>query len=198
MSDSPTDNGAEAPAPAADAAPSEAKAAEESSSGADNAPDPASPAGNPRTFLVVADESAEMEVALHYACRRAKHTGGRVALLHVIDSGEVQQWAAVEDMIRAEKRQEAEQKMHKLARQVQTETGGMAIIHVREGKRREELLKLIEAEESLSILVLAAAASDSGPGPLVSHVMEKGLSRLRIPVVVIPGGLSIADIDQLT
>ncbi|MEM6903777.1 MAG: universal stress protein, partial [Pseudomonadota bacterium] len=105
---------------------------------------------------------------------------------------------AVEDMIRAEKRQEAEQKMHKLARQVQNETGGMAIIHVREGKRREELLKLIEAEESLSILVLAAAPTGDGPGPLISHVMEKGLNRLRIPVVVIPGGLSIADIDQLT
>ncbi|HET6196559.1 MAG TPA: universal stress protein, partial [Acetobacteraceae bacterium] len=37
-----------------------------------------------RVFLVVVDESPEMRNALHYACRRAKRTGGRVALLYVM------------------------------------------------------------------------------------------------------------------
>ena len=154
--------------------------------------------GTARTFLVVVDGSPEMEIALHYACRRAASTGGRVALLHVIEAGELQQWAAVEDMIRDERRQEAEKMMHKLARQVQSETGGMAVLHVREGSPRDELLKLIDAESTLSILVLAAAAGGDGPGPLVSFLLDKGLSRLTIPVVIIPGGLSEADIDSLT
>ncbi len=34
-----------------------------------------------RIFLVVVDETEEMQKALHFACRRALHTGGRVALL---------------------------------------------------------------------------------------------------------------------
>ncbi len=34
-----------------------------------------------RVFLVVVDETEEMKVALRFACRRARHTGGRVALL---------------------------------------------------------------------------------------------------------------------
>ncbi|MEO0392575.1 MAG: universal stress protein, partial [Pseudomonadota bacterium] len=157
--------------------------------------DATEPSGPARTFLVVVDGTPEMEVALHYACRRAASTGGRVALLHVIETGEVQQWAAVEDMIRDERRQEAEQMMHKLARRVQGEAGGMAILHVREGKPRDELLKLIDGEDSLSILVLAAAGGSDGPGPLVSFLLDKGLSRLTIPVVIIPGGLSEADID---
>ena len=39
---------------------------------------------NPRVFLVVVDESKELQAALHYAARRAAHTGGRIALLYVI------------------------------------------------------------------------------------------------------------------
>ena len=48
-----------------------------------------------RVFLVVVDESPEMRNALHYACRRAKRTGGRVAMLYVMDPPEAQQWGAV-------------------------------------------------------------------------------------------------------
>ena len=47
-----------------------------------------------RVFLVVVDESPEMRNALHYACRRAKRTGGRVALLYVMPPPEGQTWAA--------------------------------------------------------------------------------------------------------
>ena len=39
---------------------------------------------NPRVFLVVVDESEELQAALHYAARRAAHTGGRIALLYVM------------------------------------------------------------------------------------------------------------------
>ena len=33
---------------------------------------------DPRVFLVVVDETEELQIAVHYAARRA-HTGGRVA-----------------------------------------------------------------------------------------------------------------------
>ena len=57
-----------------------------------------------RVFLVVVDETEEMEVALRFACRRARHTGGRVALLYVIEPAEFQHWMAVEDLMREEAR----------------------------------------------------------------------------------------------
>jgi hypothetical protein len=44
-----------------------------------------------RVFLVVVDDTDEMRVALRYACRRAAHTEGRVALLYVVESSEFQQ-----------------------------------------------------------------------------------------------------------
>jgi nucleotide-binding universal stress UspA family protein len=61
-----------------------------------------------RVFLVVVDESPEMRKALRYACRRAKRTGGRVAMLYVMEPPEGQQWGAVVDLMRQEARQEAE------------------------------------------------------------------------------------------
>ena len=54
------------------------------------APD-ASPAGGElreRIFLVVVDETEEMKAALRFACRRALHTGGRVALFYAIEPPE--------------------------------------------------------------------------------------------------------------
>ena len=62
-----------------------------------------------RVFLVVVDESPEMRNALRYACRRAKRTGGRVAMLYVMEPPEGQQWGAVVDLMREEARQQAEE-----------------------------------------------------------------------------------------
>ena len=63
---------------------------------------------HPRVFLVVVDESEELRIAVHYAVRRAAHTGGRVALLYVIEPSELQAWRAIEDLAREERREEAE------------------------------------------------------------------------------------------
>ena len=57
-----------------------------------------------RVFLVVVDDSDEWASALHFACRRALHTGGRVALLHVIEPSEFQHWITVEEVMREEQR----------------------------------------------------------------------------------------------
>ncbi|CCG42445.1 universal stress protein [Magnetospirillum molischianum] len=43
---------------------------------------------NCRVFLVVVDDTPEQPAALRYASRRARSTGGRVALLRVIEPTE--------------------------------------------------------------------------------------------------------------
>ncbi|MEA1677590.1 universal stress protein [Nitrospirillum sp. BR 11163] len=83
-----------------------------------SAPSAAPAACQTRIFLVVVDETEEMTVALHYAARRARSTGGRVALMHCIEPGDFQHWAAVEDLMRQERREEAEQLLQRLARDV--------------------------------------------------------------------------------
>ncbi len=151
-----------------------------------------------RVFLVVVDETEEMKVALRFACRRARHTGGRVALLFVIEPAEFQHWMAVEDLMREEARSEGEQLLQRLAAQVNELVGSIPILYVREGKVRDELFKLLDAEPRVSILVLGANPGSRGPGPLVSALTGKMIGKLRVPVTVVPGNLGEDEIDLIS
>jgi nucleotide-binding universal stress UspA family protein len=151
-----------------------------------------------RIFLVVVDESPEMRNALRYACRRAKRTGGRLAMLYVMDPPEGQQWGAVVDLMRQEARQQAEEVVAKHAEIAVSLTGQPPTIHIREGKSRDELIKLVNEDRSISVLVLGGSSSSEGPGPLVTAFAGKLGSQLRIPLTIVPGRLTEAEIDAIS
>ncbi len=151
-----------------------------------------------RVFLVVVDETEEMKVALRFACLRARRTGGRVALLYVIEPAEFQHWMAVEDQMREEARSEGEQLLQRLAAQVNELVGSIPILYVREGKVRDELFNLLEEEPRISILVLGANTGSRGPGPLVTALTGKMIGKLHIPVTVVPGNLGDEEIELIS
>jgi nucleotide-binding universal stress UspA family protein len=162
---------------------------------AENAQSSASQAAA-RVFLVVVDESPEMPNALRYACRRAKRTGGRVAMLYVMHPPEGQQWGSVVDLMRQEARQEAEAVVARHAETAAALTGQPPSIYIREGKSRDEL-KLVAEDRSISVLVLGASSKGEGPGPLVTAFTGKAGSQLRIPLTIVPGALTEAEIDAI-
>jgi hypothetical protein len=45
--------------------------------------------------------------------------------------------------------------------------------------------------------VLGASTSPKGPGPLVSALTGKFVSKLRIPVTIVPGNLSDDDVESI-
>jgi nucleotide-binding universal stress UspA family protein len=151
-----------------------------------------------RVFLVVVDESPELKVALLYACRRAQKTGGRVALLHVAETGDFQQFFGVGKVMAQETRQAAEALMQKMAAEVFRLSDTMPVLYLREGDRRDELIKLINEEPSISILVLGASTTSKGPGPLVSALTGKFVGKLRVPLTIVPGNLSDQDIQSIS
>jgi nucleotide-binding universal stress UspA family protein len=153
---------------------------------------------DPRVFLVVVDETEELQIAVHYAARRAAHTGGRVALLYVIEPSELQTWVAIENLAREEQREEAEQLMLRLCEEILPIAGSMPIVYIREGPRRDELLALINEDPSISILVLAAGTGPEGPGPLISYLAGKPAARLRIPITIVPGSLTMEQLDAVS
>ncbi len=151
-----------------------------------------------RVFLVVVDDTEEMRVALRFACGRARNTNGRVALLFVVEPTDFQHWMAVGDLMREEARNEGEQLLQRLAAQVNEWTGTLPVLYVREGSRREELLKLIDEEPSISILVLGASVDKRGPGPLIEALTGKLVGKLRVPVTIVPGNLSDEEVDAIS
>src|SRR3954471_10368968 len=86
-----------------------------------------------RVFLVVVDETPEHRVAVRYAARRAAHTGGRLALLHVIEPAELQHFLAIEELARAERREAAEQLLQELCEEMAPIAGAMPVVYIREG-----------------------------------------------------------------
>lgn len=151
-----------------------------------------------RIFLVVVDQSEEMPVALRYASRRAKATGGRVALFTAVEREDFGHWAAVDDLMEAEQRDEAEKMMSRYGETVAEITGQPPIVYIRHGQLRDALLKLIEEEPTISILVLAAGTGGRNPGPLISALTGRYHGRVQIPVTIVPGTLADEDVDALT
>lgn len=151
-----------------------------------------------RVFLVVVDDSPEMRAALRFACRRARSSDGQVALLRVIEPAEYQQFASIGKLMQAEAREAAEELLDRLAGEVNNLSGHVPVLFVREGEPREELLKVITEEPSISVLVLAADTSSKGPGPLITALTGKYMGKMRVPVTIVPGSLTDDQIDQIT
>ncbi len=153
---------------------------------------------SPRVFRVVVDETEEMRAALRFACRRARSTGGTVALLKVIEPAELQQFAAIGSLMQAEARQAAEDILHRLAGEVNACSGHVPVLYVREGEPRAAVLGLIDEDPAISILVLAADPGPRGPGPLVTALTGKHVGRLRVPVTIVPGNLTDEHLAAIT
>lgn len=151
-----------------------------------------------RVFLVVVDDSPEMQAALRFACRRAQHSAGRVALLRVIEPTEYEHFASIGNLMRAEAREAAEELLNRLAADVNQMSGQLPVLFVREGDPRDELIRLISEEPSISVLVLAADTGPGGPGPLVTALTGKYIGKLRVPLTLVPGSLTPEQIDDIT
>ncbi|SOD90071.1 universal stress protein [Caenispirillum bisanense] len=151
-----------------------------------------------RTFLVVVDDSPELHAAARFAARRAARTGGRVALLSVVQPVEGGHWMFVGNLMQEEAREDAERRLQQLAATVHATSGHRPELIVREGSLREELFSLIEEDEDISVLVLGAAVGGEGPGPLVQALTGKNAGKLRIPVTIVPGNLTETEIDALS
>ena len=148
-------------------------------------------------YLVVADGTEEFEVALHYAAHLAKAREAKIGILHVMDREDFQHWANVQNRMYWEQRAEAEKMLINAARQVNELTGAVPAFYLEEGGRLEVILDIINSDHNITKLILGGATQGSGPGPIVSYFAGKGISRLRVPLTVIPGNIGIPKIDDL-
>jgi nucleotide-binding universal stress UspA family protein len=155
-------------------------------------------AGHKPKFLVVIDDTEECDRAVYFACRRAARVGGDVIMLRVLETlDQGQQWLGVADIMRAEAREEADAELAKYSARARAIAGVSPECMVREGDVAEEILKLIDEDEDVFILVLGAATGTEGPGPLVATI-GRAANDFPIPVAIVPGHLSDDEIDALS
>ncbi len=152
--------------------------------------------GHRRKFMAVIDDTPECERAVYYAGLRAKNSKGGIVLLYVINTEDFQQWLGVEDIMRAEAREEAEATLAKTAQYVRENVGIEPELVIREGKATDEIHELIEEDRDIAILVLAAGSTKDGPGPLVASISGRSAA-FPIPVTVLPDSLTNEEIESL-
>jgi nucleotide-binding universal stress UspA family protein len=156
--------------------------------------------GHRRRYLVIVDDTPEVESALFFAASRIGHTGGEIVLLYVIEPHDFTQWAGVKD-IQLEEETSKAKALFRLARrrldkaefeQIPTQEV------IRSGKRAEEILKLIDEDEDIAIMILGASTEAKGPGPLVSSLAAGKLAgSFPIPIVIVPGSLKLDDLKAM-
>jgi nucleotide-binding universal stress UspA family protein len=155
-------------------------------------------AGHSPKFLVVIDDTPECDRAVYFASRRALRTGARVLMLRVIAIHDRnQQWLGVADIMRAEAHEEANSVLDRFAGRAARITGVKPERVIREGDKAAQVMGLIEEDEDIAILILGAGTDNEGPGPLVTGLVNRAGS-FPIPVAIVPGHLSDADLDSMS
>ena len=155
-------------------------------------------AGHTPKYLVIIYESPECDRAVYYASRRAARNGAGVVMLLVIEPHDRhQQWLGVADIMKAEAHEAADQKLDAFAARANGVAGVTPERVIRDGDTAEEILKLIDEDEDISVLVLAAGVGDAGPGPLVASLGTTA-GTFPIPIAVVPGHLADEELDAMS
>ena len=111
-------------------------------------------------FLVIVDDSEELNVAIRFAAKRAQSTNGGITLLNVIEQFDPQQWQSIEDIILQEAREKAQEKLQKWSKVINDLTNIVPELIIKEGTTSEKIIETLEEDNAIRFLVLAAAESD--------------------------------------
>jgi len=147
-------------------------------------------------FLVIVDDSEELRVAVRFASIRAANTKGGIILLKIIEHSDPQHWQSVEEIILQEARDEAQEKLKKWSKVINDLSGITPELCIKEGIASEKIIEILEEDDAVRFLVLAASSGDQ-PGPLVSLLAGQKSGKLPVPIVIVPQDLSDEAIDDL-
>jgi nucleotide-binding universal stress UspA family protein len=157
-------------------------------------------AGHFRKFLLVVDESQEVEGALYYAASRIQRSSGSIVMLYLIVPQEFQHWINVRQQQVEEETTKAKA-LFRLFRRKLNLAGFENVASeeiIREGSKGEEIRKLIDEDEDIAVLVLGASTDPAGPGPLVASLAAgSAAGSFPIPITIVPGALDLEDIQAL-
>lgn len=150
---------------------------------------------NIRVYLLVCSVQGEYSKALTYATNLARSNGARLGILYVSKVQDFQNWANVEDRMRKEMREEAEKRAWSVADTIAEMNGPMPSIYLEEGDLTSVVLDVLERDKQIKALILEADTASSNPGPLVSHFSGKGVSHLRVPLIIVPDNIDTTRFD---
>lgn len=157
-------------------------------------------AGHLRKFLLIVDDSTEVESALYYAASRVQRSSGIIVMLYVIEPSGYTHWMGVRER-QIEEETATAKALFRLFRRKLTQAGFESVVTeeaIREGVKSEQILQAINEDDDIAIMVLGASTDAKGPGPLVASLaVGKQAGSFPIPITIVPGYLALDDIKAL-
>ena len=157
-------------------------------------------AGHLRKYLLVVDDSPEVDSALYYAASRVQRSTGIITMLYVIEPQNYMHWVGVRER-QIEEETTTAKALFRLFRRKLNQEGFEDVVTeeaIREGPKAEQIVKAIMEDEDIGILVLGAATDVKGPGPLVASLAAgKQAGSFPVPITIVPGYLALEDIKSL-
>ena len=150
-----------------------------------------------RKFLVVLDDSKECLNAMRFAAMRAEHTGGEVEILSVIPPDEFNHWIGVGNIMREEAKERIHAHFQVFAKWMVDKHDVDPRLVIREGNVVDQILKRINENDEIGVLVLGAGAGRGGPGPIITQLMRQS-ANLPVPLTIVPGEMSKERLEQIT
>ena len=157
-------------------------------------------AGHLRKFLLIVDDSTEVESALYYAASRVQRSSGIIVMLYVIEPAEFTYWVGVRER-QVEEETATAKALFRLFRRKLNQAGFEDVVTeeaIREGAKAEQIVAAIDEDDDVAIMVLGASTDVKGPGPLVTSLaVGKQAGSFPIPITIVPGNLALDDIKAL-
>jgi len=150
-----------------------------------------------RTYLVVVDDSAESNIALRFAARRAAKTGGAVEVLAIVPPQDFVQWGGVQAAIEEEQRLRIEASIAANVGEIVDAAGIKPVVVVEQGEPVAAVRAYVGTRSDIAALVLGAAPSGN-PGPVVNNFTGTDAGKLPCIVMIIPGSISDEQLEMLS
>lgn len=154
--------------------------------------------GDGGSYLVIADGSDEFCIAAYYASRVALARRGTVSIAHITNLQDFMHWGKVEALMLQDLRIQAEKDLWQAAKEINEDHGLFPCFYVREGQSIDKIIDIIEEDNNIRALILAGSSNSNNQGPLITYFSGKGMGRLGIPLIIVPGHLSKEAIDAIT
>ena len=146
-------------------------------------------------FLAVFDGTDECKSAVRYAARRAQLNNANLLIVATVDTAEFTYWLSVNSKMIDNIEKESKEMLEVLSKDIQSYSNVECSYIIEHGSKLDVVKRLIDEDETISLLVLASNKKDKNPGVLVETISGDGYS---IPVVVLPGNLNDDSIDKLS
>jgi len=146
-------------------------------------------------FLAVFDGTDECKSAVRYAARRAQLNNANLLIVATVDTAEFTYWLSVNSKMIDNIEKESKEMLKVLSKEIQSYSNLECSYIIEHGSKLDVVKRLIDEDETISLLVLASNKKDKNPGVLVETISGDGYS---IPVVVLPGNLNNDSIDKLS